>query len=71
MKTVKGYVLTNYTMGCTDCDSGKVGCFIFDLEHYRTTGKFKALTPVYPDLVEFFANTKSEDRQSCYVEREV
>lgn len=64
----KRYVLTNYTVQCPDSISGKTGCFLFDVEAWRTTGKFVAVSPVYRDLDEFYKNTKPEQRQSCYVE---
>ncbi len=61
--------LTNYTVQCTDIVTGKVGCFIFNKEHWQRTGEFKAEGEVYPSLVEFFANTTREQRESIYLER--
>ena len=62
------YVLTNYAIGCKDVESGKTGCFIFDLGRYEMEGVFYAITPVYKDLQELYDKTDSADRRSCYVE---
>lgn len=65
----KRYCLTNYAVQCTDINSGTIGCFIFDPEYWVKHGLFKALTPVYPGLSEFFL----EHRDQCspiYIERE-
>ena len=62
------YVLTNYTIQCTDEISGKCGCFLFDLNHYEYTGKFKATGEVYNDLESLYKNTNPNDRKPCYVE---
>lgn len=62
------YVLTNYTMQCTDQNSGQVGSFLFDLDLYAKTGKFFALSAVYKDLDELFKNTQSLECKPCYVE---
>ena len=61
--------LTNYTVQCLDVTSGKTGSFFYDPTHWQATGEFKALGPVYSGLIEFYANTKIEDRKSCYLER--
>lgn len=63
-----GYVLTNYTVQCTDQTSGKTGCFLFDVERYRTTGKFFAVGKVFPNLVEFYSGTHHEERKALCVE---
>lgn len=60
--------LMNYTIQCTDQVSGRVGCFLFDLKKFEETGKFYAVCPVYSDLVEFFQNTRPEDRCGIYTE---
>ena len=61
--------LTNYTIQCTDVTSGQTGCFLFDKEHWRNTGEFKAVSPIYPDLVSFYANTDPALRHSTFIER--
>lgn len=40
----------NYTIQCTDQNSGKTGCFIYDEQKYKETGKFFAVSEVFPDL---------------------
>ena len=61
--------LTNYTVQCKDINSGKIGSFFYDQEHWQKTGQFKAISPVYSGLNEFYLNTKQEDRKSLYLER--
>jgi hypothetical protein len=63
--------LMNYTVQCVDVDSGQTGCFLFDTEHWQQTGEFRAISPVLPDLVAFYAwdNENGRYRQSCYLER--
>lgn len=64
--------LTNYTIQCTDKISGKKGCFFFDIEHWKETGEFLAIGPVYPDLESFYSKGETETgikRQACYIER--
>jgi hypothetical protein len=65
---MKRYVLTNYTMQCTDNVSGKTGCFLFDLDHYAETGTFKAIGAIYPDLDGLYRHTTPDQRKPCYVE---
>ena len=65
---MKRYVLTNYTVQCTDQISGKKGCFIFDLGRYQDTGLFYAITPVYKDLVDLYDHTDPSERKPCYIE---
>ena len=53
----------NYTIQCTDTVSGQVGCFGFDTAEYLAADKplqFKALTPVFPSLVELFTWARAE-----------
>lgn len=68
----KRYCLTNYTVQCRDVLSGRTGCFLFDIEHYRRHGEFKATSPVLPDLVAFYAwdNANGMLREGLYVEYE-
>jgi len=55
MTTTKaGYCCTNYTMGCRDIDSGKTGCFLFDIDRYRRYGDFRAISEVFPDVLRLF-----------------
>lgn len=61
--------LTNYTVQCKDVLSQKTGCFFYDQEHWQKTGEFKAISPVYLDLNDFYLNTKMQDRKSLYLER--
>ena len=61
--------LMNYTIQCTDVVSGKTGCFFYDEEHWQKTGRFKATSPVYPDLYAFYKATNAEQRQSRHLER--
>jgi hypothetical protein len=61
--------LMNYTIQCIDIVSGKIGCFFFDQSHWQETGKFKAISPVYPDLEAFYRSTNPEQRRSEYIER--
>ena len=64
----KRYILTNYTVHCTDATTGEDGCFIFDVGRYQLEGVFYAITPVYPDLETLYDKTRPEDRRACYVE---
>ena len=48
----------NYTIQCTDIKSGETGCFLFDIEYYNNTGKFKAISRVYKDLIDFYTNER-------------
>jgi hypothetical protein len=63
--------LTNYTIQCVDVASGQTGCFLFDETHWQVTGEFKAVSPVFPGLVEFFAwcHANGNPHQSRYLER--
>jgi hypothetical protein len=64
----KKYVLTNYTIQCKDEITKKVGCFLFDLDYYAETGKFRAIGSVFNNLEELYKNTKPDERRPCYVE---
>jgi hypothetical protein len=46
--------VTNYTTQCTDVTTGKTGCFLFDTERWQRTGEFRAVSPIFPSLIEFF-----------------
>ncbi|MFW6855332.1 hypothetical protein ACODYM_28995 [Burkholderia gladioli] len=63
--------LTNYTVQCLDVTSGRTGCFLFDTAHWQATGEFKAISPVFAGLAEFFAwdRANGDCRASCYLER--
>jgi hypothetical protein len=52
-----------------DIASGKVGCFLFDTDHWQKTGEFKAVSDVYPDLLSFYNGTDRADRCAMYLER--
>lgn len=62
------YCLTNYTIQCRDADSGEIGCFLFDIERWKQTGRFFAVSPVYANLDEFFDRHR-EDTRGQYIER--
>lgn len=61
----------NYTVGCIDINTGSKGCFLFDLNYWRYTGEFKAVSPVFSGLGEFYNWDEQNDklRSSCYIER--
>lgn len=63
--------LTNYTVQCTDVQTGEKGCFLFDEKHWQTTGEFKAVSPVCANLTEFYKwdTANGNNRQSRYLER--
>lgn len=65
------YCLMNYTVQCKDIVSGQYGCFLFDMAHWKNTGEFKAIGPVFPSLSLFYAwdNANGHNRQSGYWER--
>lgn len=43
-----------YCIHCVDQDSGKEGCFAYNPTDGCTAGNFHAITPVFPDLQEFY-----------------
>lgn len=61
----------NYTVQCRDVTSGETGCFLFDTAHWQQTGDFRAISPVFPDLAQFFAWDKANGdmRRPGYWER--
>lgn len=59
----------NYTVQCIDETTGIKGCFLFDIQYWIKTGKFKSISKVYPDLDTFYKNTSPEQRKSLYIER--
>ncbi len=63
--------LTNYTVQCTDVTTGEIGCFLFDTEHWQKTGEFKAISPVFKCLVDFYAYDRENGnaREDRYLER--
>ena len=63
--------VTNYTVQCKDVSTGTIGCFLFDIAHWQTTGEFKAVSPVFPDLRSFFDwdTANGWKRGPCYLER--
>ena len=69
-KTLSGYVLTNYTVQCTDQVSGAVGCFLFDVERYTKTGLFFAVSQVFASLDALYAGTLPRERKSVYAVRD-
>ena len=68
--TTKRYCLTNYTVQCTDQASGRVGCFLFDVERYRREGKFWAISTVHPDLDALFCSADRAAMAPAYIEFE-
>lgn len=65
--------LTNYTVQCVDVTSGKTGCFFFDGPYWQFTGKFRATSPVFPDLEAFYAwdNQNGKNAAGKFLERVV
>lgn len=63
--------LTNYTVQCRDATSGATGCFLFDTAHWQQTGEFRAVSPVFADLTQFYAWNSDNGRPGgpCYLER--
>lgn len=61
--------LTTYTIQCVDVTTGKTGCFLYDPAHWQKTGEFKAISPIYAGLAEFFKQTPTEEIRGCYLER--
>lgn len=63
--------LTNYTIQCKDVTTGETGCFLFDADHWQKTGEFKAVSPVFADLLRFYEydNANGNKRASVYLER--
>lgn len=61
--------INNYATQCVDVDTGKTGCFFFDIPHWQSTGEFKAIGEIYSGLIEFFDATSRADRKSVYLER--
>ena len=56
----------NYTIQCTDQNSGEVGCFLFDESKFTETGKFYAISPVFKSMIEFFEwDNKNPQRIGC------
>jgi hypothetical protein len=43
-----------YCIQCTDQNSGDVGDFAYDPSDCPAAGQFKAITPVFDDLAEFY-----------------
>lgn len=64
-------VLMNYAVQCKDQNSQKTGCFLFDIQKWKETGYFYAISKVYDDLVSFYDSEDGEKRQSIYETREV
>lgn len=48
------YVCQNYTVQCRDETTGQIGDFLFDVTYWRVTGKFKAIGPVFDNLMDFY-----------------
>ena len=61
--------LTNYTVQCRDATSGETGCFLFDVEHWRQTGEFIALSAVFASLNALYMGTDRDERKAIYAER--
>lgn len=68
MTNAKRYCLNNYTVQCRDEISGDTGCFLFDTARWEQGGKFYAVSPVFTDLVAFYAGTTDEQRKGQYIE---
>ncbi len=63
--------LMNYAVQCRDAVSGEVGCFVFDEDHWKDTGEFRAVSPVFSGLVDFYRwnNENGRPGKPCYIER--
>jgi hypothetical protein len=63
--------LMNYTIQCTDETTGATGCFLFDVPHWQQTGAFRAVSPVFPSVAEFYHwdNENGRQRASGHWER--
>ncbi|WP_162580521.1 hypothetical protein [Variovorax sp. PBS-H4] len=61
----------NYTVQCTDVTTGQTGCFLFDTEHWQRTGEFKAISPIFRSLVDFYEwdRANGSRRAPCHLER--
>lgn len=53
--TTAHYVTTDYAIQCRDVTTGVTGCFMFDLDHWVDTGEFRARSPVFENLLDFYA----------------
>lgn len=64
--------LMNYTIGCRDVDSGETGSFLFDVKHWQRTGEFKAISPVFPGVAEFYTWNRANGQPGgpAYIERD-
>lgn len=49
----------NYCIQCTDIKSGKMGSFFYDVDVYNETGKFSAISEVFPSCVCLYKWAKS------------
>lgn len=58
----------NYAIQCKDETTGATGCFLFDIEYYQETGKFKAISPIYVDSA-FLFEAEGDKCKSQYIER--
>lgn len=63
--------LMNYTIQCRDITSGETGCFLFDVPHWQATGEFRAISPVFPNVAQFYAWNRENGSQGgpAYIER--
>jgi len=63
--------LMNYTVQCRDVTTGETGCFVFDEKHWQATGEFKARSPVFPGLLQFYEWNNANGRPGvpAYIER--
>lgn len=63
--------LMNYTIQCRDVVSGETGSFIFDVPHWQQTGEFRAVSPVFSSVADFYVwdNANGPQRESGYWER--
>jgi hypothetical protein len=66
----KPHCLTNYAIQCRDISSGEIGCFLFDTEHWMQTREFKAISPVFPGLDQFFdwCHENGNPQKGIYIE---
>lgn len=63
------FVLMNYAVQCKDQNSQKTGCFLFDIQKWKETGHFFAISKVYDDIASFYESEDGLKRQSIYEQR--
>lgn len=52
--------MANYCTHCRDTESGIVGCFMYDVQHYQDTGEFIATSEIYGSLARLFTEHRDQ-----------